>query len=453
MSYAALIFSHSITPRLRFVVDFLSQYYGLSLKLISDEEKYRDAKDACKINYSYHQISSGEIFIHSHVLLFETSIRPVKIECFEIRREPQASQTLPTSNSYKAFFRTHGDFEFDLLAGIFYLISRYEEYLPHKKDMFGRYAHENSLAFKENFLHLPLINIWLEDFRTILARKNPEFNARKPTFSFVPTYDIDMAWSFRNKGLKRNAGAITILFLKAKFRSAIHRIKVLRRKKPDPFDAYEWMDNLHESYRVKPFYFFLVAKEKSRFDKNIHPSNEEFIRLIRSISSRYQVGLHPSWASGDESSLLEKERHSLEHITSKHIEASRQHFIRMQLPSTYQNLLNAGIQNDYSMGYGSINGFRASIASPFYWYDLKNDTATNLLIHSFCFMDANAYYEEKLSAEEALKQIMWYYEVIKSVNGTMITIWHNSFLGTAKEFEGWREVYEEFVRRVVNRES
>ena len=448
MSYSALIFSHSITPRLRYVVDFLSRYYGVSLNLISDEETYRGAKQPCKINYSYHRIEKGEIFIHSHVLLFESFIRPVKVECFEIRRELQASGS-PLSSSYKAFFRTHGDFEFDLFAGIFYLLSRYEEYLPHQKDVFGRYAHENSLAFKEDFLHLPLINFWLEDFRTLLANKNPEFNPGRSTFSFVPTYDIDMAWSFRNKGFKRNAAAIAVSFLKGRFLSAIHRIKVLRGKKPDPFDAYEWMDRLHEHYGMKPYYFFLVAKEKGRHDKNIDPSNEEFAQLIKSISSRYPIGLHPSWASGDEPSLLSKEKHSLEHISSKPVDASRQHFIRMQFPSTYQRLLNAGIRNDYSMGYGSINGFRASIASSFYWYDLKNDTATGLLIHPFCFMDANAYFEQKLSAGQALDEMMHYHEVTNLVKGTLIMIWHNSFLGTVKEFEGWREAYEEFVRIIM----
>src|SRR3954466_9380335 len=133
MIYSALIFSHSITPRLRYVVDFLSHYYGLSFRLISDEETYRGAKEACKINYSYHRIEKGEIFIHSHVLLFETSIRAVKIECFEIRREMSASESSSSTNSYKGFFRTHGDFEFDLFGGIFYLMSRYEEYLPHHK--------------------------------------------------------------------------------------------------------------------------------------------------------------------------------------------------------------------------------------------------------------------------------------------------------------------------------
>src|SRR5437868_6659799 len=130
MIYQALIYSHTITPRLQYIVDFLSHYYGLPFRLTSSEEKYIKAGELCKINYSYHRITKEEIWINSHVLLFESSVRPVKIECFE-------------KKEYKAFFKTEGDFDFDLFAAIFYLITRYEEYMPHHKDAYGRYAHEN----------------------------------------------------------------------------------------------------------------------------------------------------------------------------------------------------------------------------------------------------------------------------------------------------------------------
>ncbi|MGZ8538785.1 MAG: hypothetical protein ACXWV9_11005, partial [Flavisolibacter sp.] len=206
-----------------------------------------------------------------------------------------------------------------------------------------------------------------------------------------------------------------------------------------------WMDELHSKYNLNPVYFFLVAIEKGKHDKNINVDNAEFRQLIKSIASKYKSGLHPSWASSDNDALLKKEKELLEQITGKEINTARQHFIRMELPDTFHQLLKAGIQHDHSMGYGSINGFRASYANSFKWYDLKNEKQTELTIHPFCFMDANAYYEQKLSAEEALIELMQYYEVIKSVNGTMITLWHNNFLGTAKEFEGWRGAYEKFV--------
>lgn len=433
---SALIFSHSLTPRLQYITDFLSEYFGLPFKLISDEDRFSRAADGCKINYSYRRIDEKEIFIHSHVLLFESSIRPVKIECFQ-------------KNGYKVFFKTEGDIGFDLLAAIFYLLTRYEEYLPHQKDIFGRYAHENSIAFKEGFLHLPLVNIWLEDFKKVLLGKDSTLKFKTSGFSFLPTYDIDIAWSFRNKGFQRNFGGSLKLFFNGKFSKMVNRVRVARGRRQDPFDSYEWMDQLHKQFKLSPVYFFLVAKERGKYDKNIDVTNAEYQQLMQSIASKYSVGLHPSWASGDLPSLLTKEKSTLEQITEQTIVSSRQHYIRFDLPSTYRKLLALGLTNDYSMGYGSINGFRASIAGSFYWYDLKNEEKTGLLIHPFCFMDANAYYEQKLSAEAAFEELMHCYNAVKSTNGKMITIWHNNFLGTDEMFAGWRETYERFVSSVV----
>src|SRR5687767_3075687 len=190
MYQAALIYSHTPSPRLQYVVDFLSGYYSQSFKLIYDEEKFIKSNEICKINYGFHRLVAGEIFILSNVLLFETTVRPVKIECFHLTKHQSVG--LNQSDGYKAFFKTTGDFEFDIFAAIFFLLTRYEEYLPYKKDEFGRFPHQQSTAFREEFLHLPLINIWLEEFRFILSSKNPQLQIPKSQFQFIPTYDIDI---------------------------------------------------------------------------------------------------------------------------------------------------------------------------------------------------------------------------------------------------------------------
>ena len=115
---------------------------------------------------------------------------------------------------------------------------------------------------------------------------------------------------------------------------------------------------------------------------------------------------------------------------------------------TVEYLIEAGIKEDFSIGYGSINGFRASVASSFYWYDLEKEKATDLLLHPFCYMEANSFYEQKFSAEQSFKEMMEYYDIVRSVNGTFISIWHNNFLGTDKLFKVWKEIYEKFIETV-----
>jgi len=392
--------------------------------------------DQPKLNYSENEFSNQEFFIKSTPLLFETDVRMQAIDCFEL-------------NYYKVFFGTSGDFSFDIFAASFYLLSRYEEYLPHQQDAYGRYAHTNSLAYKEGFLQMPLINVWLRDFKKALREKFPALSFRHTSFKFIPTYDIDIAYSFLYKGWKRNAGGLLKSVANGQWSLANERMQVLMKKKKDPFDAYEWLDSLHLYCRMRAYYFFLVAGEQKKYDKNISPDQEALQNLIRYHAHGYTVGIHPSWQSGDDEQLLIKELEWLEEIINKNVTYSRQHYIRLRLPTTYQTLIKAGIEKDFSMGYGSINGFRASVASSFYWYDLEREMQTGLMLFPFCFMDATSFYEQKFTPQQALNELMNYYHAIKKVNGLMVTIWHNHFLGVDPQFAGWKEVYEVFLKDEV----
>jgi hypothetical protein len=428
-----ILYTTHTTPRLKYTVDFISSILLPEPLIITCEQEVFAAYKGSKINYSHTKVTGNEFLIKPVGLLAEAGIHPQAITCFE-------------ANGYKAFFKTTGgDIPFDIFSATFYLLSRYEEYLPFEKDEYGRYAHTNALAFKEGFLHLPLVNIWLAAFKQSLLQQFPDAPFRNAVTQIVPTYDIDMAWSYLHKGWWRNTGGLLKSMLKGNGPQAIQRLKVLRGKEKDPFDAYQWMHNLHRQHRLKPYYFFLLAEKPGRYDKNIAPSNTALQQLVKEIYHQHPVGIHPSWQSGDHEALLPAEIARLQSITGGIINAGRQHYIRFTLPGTFRSLIHAGIEFDFSMGYGSINGFRASVAAPFYWYDLPKEEATSLLLYPFCFMDANAFYEEQLTPAQALTQMQQYYKAIDAVNGLMITLWHNNFLGTDPQFKGWKEAYAAFV--------
>jgi hypothetical protein len=427
-----LVYTPQITPRIQYIFDFIGkELLQEGFAITSDKQIFiNDINPG--INYSDERIKTDEWFLKTTPLLSETDIQQQDVSCFEVA-------------GVKAFFSTEGDLPFDIFAAAFYLLSRYEEYLPHEKDMYGRYAHQNSLAFREGFLNVPLVNTWLDLFKTSLKNHFPSLVFKSSSFLFVPTYDIDIAWSFRHKGWRRQLGGFAKLFFTGKWNSIGKRLTVLSGKTKDPFDAYGWMNQLHEQYKLKPYYFFLLAKKPGKYDKNISPENPVMKELISDHIIRYPVGIHPSWQSGDEHDLLGKEIAMLADLTGNKVLSSRQHYIRFTLPETFRRLIESGIGFDFSMGYGSINGFRASVATPFYWYDLEKESRTDLLLFPFCFMEANSFYEQHDSPQKALDDMKHYYKVVKEVNGTLIMIWHNSFLGTDELYKGWRDVYAEFV--------
>jgi hypothetical protein len=374
-----------------------------------------------KINYSRKKFTSEEFQIYPSGLLFQNGIQKQDINCSEW-------------NDLKVFFLTNGDLPFDIFSASFYLLSRYEEYLPHKKDSYGRFAHEESLAFKQNLLQLPLADLWKQCFFNLLEEKFPALIFSENHFTYLPTYDIDIAYASKGKGWLRK--------LVSKFRREVTQVNG-----KDAFDIYDWLGQLHEDHQLSPLFFFLVARRRSKYDKNLSPKSKELQELIRKTVAKYDVAVHPSWQSFFDETEVANEINALQKITSQKVKSSRQHYIQFTLPHTYRCLINAGITGDYSMGYGSINGFRASCSTPFFWYDLMKEEQTALQLHPFCYMEANSYFEQKLSAEEAANELQHYHDIVKQVNGTLITIFHNHFLTQQEQWKPWRTMYENFLQK------
>jgi hypothetical protein len=423
------------TSRLQYIIDFFSKELFDAPVLITTDRTEFDKTAGPKINYSATH-DQDAFSIRPVALLFESGITPQPITCF-------------LHNGRKAFFPTEGDLPFDIFSAAFYLLSRYEEYLPHTLDSYGRFAHTNSIAWREDFLDLPLVNYWLRDLRDALARKYPQLVFRYQDFKFIPTYDIDSAYAFLHKGWLRNLGGALRALITGQGKALHQRIATLRGKQQDPFDAYEWLDSLHLYCRLRPYYFFLVAARQKGVDKNLPTSSRAFQQLITYHANGYRLGIHPSWQSGDDEKSLREERQWLEIISGQTITRSRQHYIRFTLPQSYRRLITHGIDQDFSMGYGTVNGFRASVASSFYWYDLEEEKQTTLRLFPFCFMDANSYFEQGYNAGQAREELMRYYHHVRKVNGLMVTIWHNNFLGTDPMFAGWREAYRIFLAEEI----
>jgi hypothetical protein len=164
--------------------------------------------------------------------------------------------------------------------------------------------------------------------------------------------------------------------------------------------------------------------------------------LVKNISGYSEIGIHPSYYSNKNPEKINIEKSRLEQILNKNITKSRQHFLKLKFPETYRNLIKAGITDDYSMGYASQAGFRAGICSPFYFYDLKNEEQTNLKIHPFAFMDSMFVDYLKLNPTQTIDCVKPLIEEVKSVNGILMSIWHNYLMSNKKDY---LKMFEEIV--------
>ncbi|MEO6831181.1 MAG: polysaccharide deacetylase family protein [Chitinophagaceae bacterium] len=430
---SVLVFAETLSLRLHFVLDWLLKE-RLQLSYSFTQNKAEAAAHPHCISYGFLENAAS---VHASGFLEETAISDQEIRC----EEWQGLFTLFHDSSSPC------DIQFDMLAGIFFLLSRYEEYQGFEPDEHGRFPAEASLLFKNGVLERPIVDEWVEAFRLFLE---DIWKAEIPVkaFSYQPSYDIDIAWSFKHKGWKRWLGGALREISSGKISDFSTRMRVLRGKEDDPYNAFTWLASLHFSNNIQPIWFYLAALKPSRFDKNISPQNRQMIELIRAFAEGAKTGIHPSYYSSEKPALLEEEKKMMERILRKPVRISRQHFIRLRFPKTYQRLIQSDIQEDYSMGYPNQLGFRAGTGSSFLWYDLSKEETSNLRIHPFVFMDTAAHYHLVLSAEEAFERLRLMAEKLKAVNGELITVMHNFSLGTDKEWIGWREQYERFLKQM-----
>jgi len=416
----------------------IGQLLGWDFQFVSHRDEFLNAATP-KISYGDEKVSNGTFRIPAHSLLFENGITNQEVCFFEHLGLP-------------VFFKVEAeasDLPFDLFAVCFFLISRYEEYLPFEKDRHGRFTAQQSEAFRGGFLRQPLVNQWAEKLKELLRAKFPNLTFPTSEHAFQPTYDVDYAWAYRNKGLLRTIGGYLMNVKRLDFKTLAERWKVHFFKKTDPFFTFDYLDELHLKYQLKPLYFFLLG-DYGKWDKNIPHTNPLFRKLIYRIHQNQAVGIHPSYGSNYRKEGIQKEKERLENITGEKVTRSRQHFLKLSFPTTCRKLLAAGIREDFTMGYASEIGFRASIAMPYFWYDLEEEKRTDLLIHPFQVLDVALQQYLKLSPQEAVAEVLPIIEIVKKAGGVFSTIWHNSSLSDEKEWDGWKAVYETIVEAANN---
>jgi hypothetical protein len=433
-----LIYTPRITNRLRYITGLmLRDLLGLELVFTSREDEYLSCEGP-KLCYGK-CLATGELFIASSGLLFETGISGKEMHYFDF-------------GDSKAFFLVYDTtslFPFDIFSASFFLVSRYEEYLPHFRDIHGRFPAQESEAFKQGFLRRPLVNIWTVAIKEALAARYPAIVFRKRTFRFQPTYDIDAAYAYSHKGFTRTLGGFLKTIQAGNFKEMKQRLRVLLNLENDPFDTFALQFKWQKQYDLHPVYFILFA-DYGLNDKNLPVNDRYFQALIKAIADHAEVGIHPSYGSNQKPAKLATEIARLSKVLRREITSSRQHFLKIELPATYRNLINLDITDDYSMGFASEPGFRAGICDTFNFYNLDLETETKLRVHPFAIMDATLIDYLGMKPEHAYTYIEPLLREVRSLGGTFISLWHNHALSNDGQYKGWVSVYEDLLKNATS---
>jgi len=429
------------TKRLNYIAQHIfNNILGIEFVITSDKKSYLAQSNPC-INYSETELNHG-LHIVPHGLLFESGIKPIK----------QLKET-EWKGLFCFFENKNGDIPFDLFAAAFYLLTLYEENFPLELDEHGRFRHAESLLFQKGILEIPIVDRWAYLLKEELENAGFQTNDFKlREFKTISTFDIDYPFLYQYKGFIKNSGGILKDLLKGNFNQIKDRFFTLLRFKEDPYLAALKTIQEIQTQLKKSYYLFVLLGKRGKYGRTTVYSPKKYYSYLKSLDSA-QIGLHPSYDTLRNLKNLLKEKNKLEQILDSKITASRQHFLRMQSPETFQELNLAGIKEDFTLAFAQAPGFRSGTAVPYFFYDLQKEETTSLFIRPTVMMDSSFIFHLKLTPEEALMQMKKLADACKQSGGDYLSLWHNSNLAHTAQANPWISVFIQSYQYAISLEN
>lgn len=405
----------------------MMKYWDVRIQLIADRREF-ETSDYFKINYSGDREINSDLNIMPSGLLAESGIK---------NHFPQ----MATGEGVPRLYVKESTMGYDPFSAIFFMLSRYEEYIHKDRDHHGRFPAKSSIAYNNGMLQMPLVDIWMFDLAVHIKRfSGPDLYPDNSKAKIIPSFDLDNAYAYRGKGVLRNLGGVGKDIASGKVSYAKRRIDSLIGKQSDPYDSYDYISAKIEDLDAR---FFVPVGDRAELDKNLPHTSVQLKQLIERLSAKWIVGVHPSYASNKDFKLLQKELGRINNLLGDETIHSRQHYLKLEIPETYNRLAEAGILHDYTMGYADANGFRAGIARAYTFYDLEKEETTDLTVHPFMYMDGTYMDYMQCSLEEAIIEMRAIKRMCRKYGGEFMFIWHNDSLSNFGRWEGWQELFEE----------
>ena len=419
-----LIYCNKSSPRIEYTFNHIFKFIlNTKFSITYSKSDFINYK-GYKFSYANSQISE-ELFFQSIGLLDERGLENYEIKIFKWE-------------DVKCFFKVgeKSAIPFDIFSAIFFLLSRYEEYIPHTANKQGQFNHLQSIAYKEEFLEIPLVDIWIEKFKSVLENKI-KLKCKMTSNNQIKSILINSINPYKYTN-KYPFESFLIWFknlIKLNLWEVVEHIIVLLRIKVDPWEIDDYIKKILLASDKEILYFFSFSSES--FFKNETPkTNENFKKYIKEVSDNFEVGLLPSNNAIKSSKTFQLESLNISNLV--HIKVVKILFQDglKKISQDYKNSLSLDNANDFSMGYIEAFGYRASTCSSFFFYDLSNETKTNLLVTPFV---AHFKLIGKTSLGKAIGKIQKFKEIAKKHYGSFSIIlnneiFENSFKNSKRRF-------------------
>ena len=335
--------------------------------------------------------------------------------------------------------------ELDIFSASFFMLTRWEEYVNKNRDNHNRFPATESLAYKEGFLDKPIVNEMLEELKLQLLALDSSLEFKQKKYELVLTHDVDEVrfWQSKKQLVRLVVGDI----LKRKDVSlAIDRIReyyeVSKGYIKDPYDTFDWLMEQSERIGVQSRFYFMsggVTQYDNRYDI------KQQKQLIEKIKSRgHIIGIHPSYNAYNDLEQFKKEKELLEKVCECNIDEGREHYLRFEVPTTWQIWEDNGMRVDSTCGYADKEGFRCGTGDEFSVFNILTREKLKLKERPLVYMDDNRAKGNRIIEKSLLiHNILKLENQCKQYDGTCTLLFHQSIF--ASEEINYKEVYETVI--------
>jgi hypothetical protein len=337
-------------------------------------------------------------------------------------------------------------YELDIFALSFFMLTRWEEYVNKNRDSHNRFPAYESLAYKQGFLDRPIVNEELEKLKKQLLWFDSSLKFKKREFELILTHDVDDVkfWKSKKQLFRIVVGDI----LKRKdIKLAISRVKeyylVSSGKIKDPFDTFDWLMDRSEELGLKSRFYFMsggITKYDNRYD-----IREQKQLIDKMVKRGHIIGIHPSYNAYNSFEQLKKEKELLEDVIGNKIVEGREHYLRFEVPTTWQIWEDNGLEIDSTCGYTDKEGFRCGVCYEYSVFNILRRKKLNLKEKPLVVMEGSFLnYQTNIQPIEMEEKIFNLINEVKKYKGQFIFLWHNSSFNTA-EWKKYTDIYSRIV--------
>lgn len=207
------------------------------------------------------------------------------------------------------------------------------------------------------------------------------------------------------------------------------------------YETYKKILEMEMDRGIRSWTFFMASGKgwklrHARYNPEDHRVSQ-WLKLAGSMGAA--VGLHGSY-DAPETNAYAAERKRLEAVYGKSVSIHRNHYLRMNYTSFWNQLQHAGFTLDSTVGYANRPGFRAGICQIYRPYDPMMRSGTGLYELPLVYMDRNYHLDDPDKVLAALDMVIG---EVAACNGQVAVLTHpESFAVDPRWFDFYRQMID-----------